>query len=203
MFEGTVRRRRLPRAGRRVRLAACAARGGGTVDASAHVDAASSSAYTAAPDGPARGGRVLRRVSPRARLAFGCVWRTADFPWMGIWEENHSRTQPPWNGETLTRGMEFGVSPMPESRRAMVDRGRLFGVPTYRWIPARARWRVRVPDLCRPAAPCRTRLRARASSGPPRDAAGVETVEWRATMSRHARASRRRLSTDARTLSLF
>jgi hypothetical protein len=26
---------------------------------------------------------------------------------------------------------------MPESRRAMIDRGRLFGVPTYRWLPAR------------------------------------------------------------------
>ena len=57
---------------------------------------------------------------------------------MGIWEENHSRTAPPWNGRTVTRGLEFGVSPMPETRRQMIDRGRLFDVPTYRWIPARA-----------------------------------------------------------------
>jgi hypothetical protein len=35
--------------------------------------------------------------------------------------------------------MEFGVSPMPETRRQMIDRGRLFGVPCYRWIPARSR----------------------------------------------------------------
>ena len=28
---------------------------------------------------------------------------------------------------------------MPESRREMIDRGRLFDVPTYRWIPARSR----------------------------------------------------------------
>jgi hypothetical protein len=35
--------------------------------------------------------------------------------------------------------MEFGASPMPESRRAMIDRGRMFGVPTYRWIPAKSR----------------------------------------------------------------
>jgi hypothetical protein len=42
----------------------------------------------------------------------------------------------PWNGKTLTRGMEFGVSPFPETRRAMVDRGRLFDTPTYRWLPA-------------------------------------------------------------------
>ena len=36
----------------------------------------------------------------------------------------------------LACGMEFGVSPFPETRRAMVDRGRMFGVPTYRWLPA-------------------------------------------------------------------
>jgi len=34
--------------------------------------------------------------------------------------------------------MEFGVSPMVESRRKMVERGTLFGVPAYRWIPARS-----------------------------------------------------------------
>jgi hypothetical protein len=32
--------------------------------------------------------------------------------------------------------MEFGVSPMPETREAMVARGALFGVPAYRRIPA-------------------------------------------------------------------
>jgi hypothetical protein len=80
--------------------------------------------------------------SPSARLAFGYLWKPDDFPWLGIWEENHSRRGIPWNGATLTCGMEFGVSPMPESRRAMVDRGRLFGVPTYRWIPAKSRVEV-------------------------------------------------------------
>jgi hypothetical protein len=75
--------------------------------------------------------------SPSSKLAFGYVWHRADFPWLGIWEENHSRMAPPWNGRTLTRGMEFGASPMPESRRKMIDRGSLFSVPGYRWIPAR------------------------------------------------------------------
>jgi len=70
---------------------------------------------------------------------------------MGIWEENHSRTQPPWNGQTLTRGIEFGVSPMPESRRAMIDRSRLFDVPTYRWIPAKSKVAVEYWIVCRPA----------------------------------------------------
>jgi hypothetical protein len=35
--------------------------------------------------------------------------------------------------------MEFGVSPMPETRRRMMDRRTLFDVPAYRWIPARTR----------------------------------------------------------------
>lgn len=76
--------------------------------------------------------------SPASRIALGYLWRRSDFPWLGIWEENYSRIHPPWNGRTLTRGMEFGVSPIPESRRKMIDRGSLFGAPGYRWIPARS-----------------------------------------------------------------
>jgi len=72
--------------------------------------------------------------SPSLELALAYVWKASDFPWMGIWEENHSRTNPPWSGRTMTRGMEFGVSPIPETREAMVQRGRLFGVPTFRRI---------------------------------------------------------------------
>ena len=44
--------------------------------------------------------------------------------------------------------MEFGVSPMPETRRAMIERGTLFGVPTYRWIPARTTLHVKLPGVC-------------------------------------------------------
>lgn len=69
-------------------------------------------------------------------VTFGYIWSPADFPWLGIWEENCSRQSPPWNGVTITRGMEFGASPMPESRRAMIGRGSLFGVPAYKWLPA-------------------------------------------------------------------
>jgi hypothetical protein len=112
--------------------------GGGTVDLRAFSDAPRSNAYTA---------HLMREdehaffvaFSPRSRLAFGYVWRRADFPWLGIWEENASRPQPPWNGQTLTRGMEFGVSPFPETRREMIERRRLFDTPTFRWIPAAGR----------------------------------------------------------------
>ncbi len=73
---------------------------------------------------------------PRSQLAFGYRWKREDFPWISLWEENRSREFPPWNGVTVTRGVEFGVSPFAEGRRAMIDRGSLFSVPAYRWLPA-------------------------------------------------------------------
>jgi hypothetical protein len=74
--------------------------------------------------------------SPQTTVLFGYVWKRAEFPWLARWEENHLRTEPPWNGESLTCGMEFGVSPVVESRRQMVDRNTFFGVPSFRWAPA-------------------------------------------------------------------
>ena len=112
---------------------------GGVADLQLYTTADASSAYTAHLMDPARDWAFFTAFSPEARLAIGYAWRRADFPWLGIWEENHSRPQPPWNSSALTRGMEFGVSPFPESRREMIERGRLFDVPTFRWIPAATR----------------------------------------------------------------
>lgn len=112
---------------------------GSLADLRVYSSAAASSAYTAHLMDPGQAEAWFVAFSPPAGLAFGYVWRRADFPWLGIWEENGSRAQPPWNGRTMTRGMEFGVSPFPETRRAMIDRGRLFDTPTYRWIPAKSR----------------------------------------------------------------
>ena len=77
--------------------------------------------------------------SPASKVLIGYAWRRSDFPWLGVWEENRSRQSPPWNGVTVTRGMEFGVSPVPESRRKMIDRREMFGTPAYRWLPARGK----------------------------------------------------------------
>jgi hypothetical protein len=76
--------------------------------------------------------------SPTTRVLFGYVWQRGDFPWLARWEEHRLRKERPWNGNTITCGMEFGVSPFVESRRKMVERGSLFGVPGYRWLPARS-----------------------------------------------------------------
>ena len=114
----------------------------GIADLQIFTDAEVSSGYTAHLMDPSREDAFFVAFSPTLQLAFGYTWKRSDFPWMGIWEENYSRTNTPWNARTLARGMEFGVSPMPESRREMTNRGRLFGVPTYRWLPAKSRIQV-------------------------------------------------------------
>lgn len=102
------------------------------------------------PDAPASSFVALRMTpeaehaswtawSPEYRLAISYVWKREDFPWLGIWEENCAREFSPWNSGAITRGMEFGTSPFAESRRQMVERGRLFETPAYKWLPARGR----------------------------------------------------------------
>jgi hypothetical protein len=110
---------------------------GGTADLGVYSNAPSSSAYTAHRMTVASSRASWVAYSPQLRLAFGYEWQRQDFPWLGIWEENHARRNAPWNGAALTCGLEFGVSPIPESRREMIERGRLFDTPTFRWIPAR------------------------------------------------------------------
>lgn len=118
---------------------------GGTADLRVYTDAPVSGGFTTHLMDPHREQAFFLARSPASKVLFGYVWKRSDFPWLGIWEENYSRVRPPWNGKTLTRGMEFGASPMPESRREMIERNRMFGAPGYRWIPAKSRVRV---DYC-------------------------------------------------------
>ncbi len=125
---------------------------GGVADLRVYTDAPASSGYTAHLLDSSRERAFFVAFSPRAGLAFAYAWRRADFPWLGIWQENHSRRWAPWNRAALTCGLEFGVSPMPETRRQMIERGRLFGTPTFRWIPARTRVEVEYCATLFPAA---------------------------------------------------
>jgi hypothetical protein len=115
----------------------------GYADLRVYNSASSSAGFTTHLMDPHREHACFVAFSPTSKLAFGYVWQRADFPWLGIWEENHSRANPPWSSRTLTRGMEFGASPIPESRRQMIERNSLFGVPGYRWIPAKSTVHVR------------------------------------------------------------
>ncbi len=120
----------------------CPRKDGGTIDLRVYTSEAVSGGFTTHLMDPEREQAGFLAWSPKTKVLFGYVWRREDFPWLGRWEENHLRTAPPWNGQGLTCGMEFGVSPLLESRRKMVERGSLFGVPTYRWLPARERLTV-------------------------------------------------------------
>lgn len=124
--------------------------GGGTRDMQVYPDLAVSSAYSAHLMDPSKTPAWFAAWHPDLRIGCGYRWDPKDFPWMGIWEENRARTQAPWNGKTITRGMEFGVSPFPENRRAMLERGPLFGTPTTRWIPARQKVTVAYEAWCGP-----------------------------------------------------
>ena len=125
---------------------------GGVSDLRVYTNAPVSAGITTHLLDPHREHAWFAAFSPQSKLVFGYVWKRTDFPWLGIWEENHSRTTPPWNGKTMTRGMEFGASPMPESRRAMIERGSLFGVPGYRWIEARRKLTAEYCAFLMPAA---------------------------------------------------
>lgn len=71
---------------------------------------------------------------PDYRVLIGYLWRTRDFPWVGDWQENRRAMQPPWNGRVVARGIEFGTTPFGGPMRRVVEEGRLYGVPLYRWI---------------------------------------------------------------------
>ena len=80
--------------------------------------------YTAHLNDPSRPNAFFVAFTPKFELAFGYRWKASDFPWLGIWEENRSREQSPWNRQSVTRGMEFGVSHFPRNT-ASDDRSRL------------------------------------------------------------------------------
>ena len=116
---------------------------GGRKDLRTYVSEPATGGFTTHLMDPRRERAYFLAYSPALKMLFGYVWKRSDFPWLGIWEENHSRKQPPWNGETLTWGLEFGASPLPESRRRMIDRRGLFGEQGYRWAAAKATLDVR------------------------------------------------------------
>ncbi|MDM7997883.1 MAG: hypothetical protein QUT30_19610 [Acidobacteriota bacterium] len=70
------------------------------------------------------------------RLLFGYVFRRADFPWLMSWMN--------YSGDArAARGIEFATQPFDVSRRETVEAHAMFGVPTYRWLPAKSKLRAR------------------------------------------------------------
>lgn len=81
-------------------------------------------------------------MNPKLELLTAYMWKRADFPWLGNWEENYARRSPPWSGKTLARGMEFTCTPFPIGLRGAVSLGTFQDIPAFRWLPARGLHRI-------------------------------------------------------------
>ena len=78
-------------------------------------------------------------VNIKKGVMIGYVWPAKDWPWIANWEENKFRDGKPWDGKGLARGIEFGTTPFPWSRRDAVTKGTLHETPIYRWIDAKGK----------------------------------------------------------------
>ncbi len=125
--------------------------GGGEVDLRVFPADPASGDFTGQLMDPARETAWMTAVNPRLGLVCGYLWRRAEFPWLGLWDENLDRLTLPWAGTTLARGMEFGLSPFPAGKEAMQTLGSLFGVPVLTTLqPGETRhatWRVFVAPV--------------------------------------------------------
>ena len=81
----------------------------------------------------------IAAVNRRLRLMLAYCFRRSDFPWVTVWEENRAISAPPWKARAEARGLEFGTTPLPVSRREAFLAPRLFGEPTMTFVPARGR----------------------------------------------------------------
>jgi hypothetical protein len=112
-------------------------------------------------------------VNPKLGLAVLYFWPRADYPWIANWEEHLARPTPPWNGKSITRGMEFSNTPFPEGLRNAVNRGTFQGEKTFRWLPALSTVETNFTICAVPVdATCKGVQEARTTEG------GIE-IEWR------------------------
>jgi len=88
---------------------------------------------------PRRQVQYIAALNLPNRLLLGYCFRGSDFPWVAIWEENQSRPDVPWNGITQTRGLEFGSTPSPVTRREAFAVSPLFNTPTFSIVPAKGK----------------------------------------------------------------
>jgi hypothetical protein len=79
----------------------------------------------------------IAALNREACLIFGYCFRRSDFPWAVTWEENRTRTYPPWNGRCQAHGIEFSSTPFPLPRREAFAQGPLFATPHFSVVPAR------------------------------------------------------------------
>ena len=70
-------------------------------------------------------------------LLVGYIFEKDENPWIGDWQENQHDQKLPRNGKVVAWGLEVGTSPFGSGIKQSIDRGPIFGTPTYRWIGAK------------------------------------------------------------------
>ncbi len=105
--------------------------------------AANAGTYAGFQMDPAREHAWFTMYHDDMKALIGYVWKTADFPWIGDWQENGRNKQVPWQGKVKARGMEFGTTPFGGPMQNVVSEGELWGAAQYRWIPGRQRLTAR------------------------------------------------------------
>ncbi|MFZ0743663.1 MAG: hypothetical protein WAM85_04615 [Terracidiphilus sp.] len=103
--------------------------------------------YTVQLLDPSRAMGYTAIANPSAGLLLVYVFRRADFPWVGNWEERFYLKTAPWSGKTFCRGIEFSSTPLAAPKRQTVSQGPLFNESTYRWLPALSETTVRYMTL--------------------------------------------------------
>lgn len=112
-------------------------RDGAPADLRVFQPAPRSGTYYALQMDPSRPHAYFTMYNPDYSVLIGYLFPTADNPWLGDWQENQSNTTRPWDGKAIARGIEFGTTPFAEGLRKSVERGKMFDVPTFRWIGGR------------------------------------------------------------------
>ncbi|HEV2499355.1 MAG TPA: hypothetical protein VGY31_07255 [Terriglobia bacterium] len=85
---------------------------------------------------PRRDWGYVAALNTQHRLLIGYCFRREDFPWVAVWEENRAIRAVPWQKRTETRGLEFGTTPVPSTRRDTFRQGNLYDTETFVCVPA-------------------------------------------------------------------
>jgi hypothetical protein len=119
---------------------------GGTVDVTTVPANEASLDLAACQIDPARTNGYITALRPDKHLIFGYVFRREEYPWVMSWMNYTGNTR-------AARGFEFSTQPFDISHRETVDAHEMFGTPTYKWLPAKAKLRssflffyARTPD---------------------------------------------------------
>jgi len=85
---------------------------------------------------PARKLAFITALHPGKHLVLGYLFSPKEYPWTQSWMYYPKNKK-------LARGMEFATQPFDVPRREAVQLNSLFGAPTFRWLPARAKIETR------------------------------------------------------------